>query len=61
MKSVNACNSYRGFSEVTPQNKSVHYRHRLSKCTSVQISNITKVCVQNVLHARMQALRRGRH
>jgi len=35
----------------SPQNKSVYYRqpHRLSKYTSIQISNTTKVCVQNVL------------
>jgi len=36
----------------SPQNKSVHYRLRiniwLSKCTSVQISNSTKVSAQNV-------------
>ena len=31
----------------SPQNKSVSYR-QLSKGTSVQISNITKICVQNV-------------
>ena len=45
-----------------PQNKSAHYRqpHRrmtvqVSKCTSVQISNITKVCVKKCpLCARMQ-------
>ena len=52
-----------------PQNKSAHYRqpHRrmtvqVSKCTSVQISNITKVCVKKCpLCARMQAQRCGRH
>ena len=34
---------------------------RLSKCTSVQISNITKVCSKCPPCARMQAGRRGRH
>ena len=36
----------------SPQNNSVPHRQSyiwLSKCTSVQLSNITKVCVQNVL------------
>ena len=53
MKSVNACSSYRGFSEVTPKTKVSTICNCTdiwpSKCMSVQISNITKVCVQNVL------------
>jgi len=53
IKSFNACNSYRGLSEVTPKTKVSTVGNRtdiwLSKCTSVQIWNITKVCVQNAL------------
>ena len=56
VKSVNACNSYSRFSEVTQKHKCPLWKTRQTcDCqnegpTFVQISNILKVCVQNVLH-----------